>query len=226
MIVSGTVIADGSAINVNIGFVPDYIEAFELTSDPEIIYRWYRCLAERDDATAATYMYGVEDDGAGAIEYCADGDDGFIAYDATDEAGSVLIENPSTHRLEPQSVTDWLAATNYSTGGTDRSSTVVGTIVRPTTHNGYVYELITGTGLGTTEPTWGTTPGETSTDSGSNIFMCRQENIAKDGGVGFTIGSNQSVDSDVWVFKAERHDRTGDMGDAAGANPVSFRKGA
>lgn len=224
MIASGTVIADGSAINVNIGFIPDYIEAFELTSDPEIVYRWFRCLAERDGATAATFMYGIEDDGAGAIEYCADADDGFIAYDATDQAGSVLIENPSTHRLEPQSAADWLAATNYSTGGTDRSATVVGTIIRPPVHNGYVYELKTGTGVAATEPTagWGTVPGETSTDGGSNVWICRVENIAKNGGIGFTIGSNQSVNSDVWVFKAERHDRTGDMGDADGADPLSF----
>lgn len=224
MKVSGTIIADGNAINVNIGFIPDYIEAFELTSDPEIVYRWFRCLAERDGATAATFMYGIEDDGAGAIEYCADADDGFIAYDATDQAGSVLIENPSTHRLEPQAVLDWLAATNYSTGGTDRSATVVGTIIRPPTHNGYVYELKTGVGAASSEPTagWGTTPGETSTDGGSNVWICRVENIAKNGGIGFTIGSNQSVDSDVWVFKAERHDRVGDMGDADGADPLSF----
>jgi len=226
MRVSGTFIADGDAINVNIGFVPDYVEAFELTSDPEIVYRWYRVLSDRNAATAATFMYGIVDDGAGALSYAAAATNGFIAYDAPDEAGGVLIENPSTHRLESQSVLDWLAATNYSTGGTDRSATVIGTIVRPIIHNGYVYELITGTGAGTGEPTWGTTPGETSTDSGSNIFMCREENVVKEGGIGFTLGATISVNSDIWVFKAERHDRMGDMGDAAGAQPTSFRKGA
>ena len=229
MKVSGTFIADNNAINVNIGFIPDYIEAFNLTTGPEVL-RWFRCLAERDGATAATFMYGVEyDSGAdGTLEYCADADDGFIAYDATDEAGSVLIENPSTHRLEPQSVADWLAATNYSTGGTDRSATVVGTIIRPPVHNGYVYEVKTGVGVATSEPTagWGTTPGGLSTDGGSNVWICRVENIAKNGGIGFTLGATQSTDSDVWVFKAERHDRMGDMGDAAGAQPTSFRKGA
>lgn len=227
MIVSGTLVADGSAINVNIGFVPDYIEAFNLTTGPEV-FRWYRCLADRDGPTAALFMYGVEyDSGAdGTLEYCADADDGFIEYDAPDESMSVMLIDPSTGLKSPQAVTDWLAATNYSTGATDRSETVVGTIVRPPTHNGYVYELITGSGAGISEPSagWGTTPGENTTDGGSNIFKCRVEELGTDGGKGFTIGATLSNDSDIWVFKAERHDRMGDMGDADAAAPLSFRQ--
>jgi len=225
MKVSGTLIADGSVIYVDIGFIPDYIELFELTSDPEIVYRWFKCLYERDTAAAASFMYGICDDGAGALAPAADGDNGFIPYDAAGEAMSVMIVDPSTGILKPQTVTDWVAATNYSTGGTDRSATAIGTIVRPPTHNGYVYELITGSGAGTSEPTagWTTTPGETSTDGGSNIWMCRRENICVNGGVGFAIGATLSVNSDIWAFTAERHDRIGDMGDAASAAPLSFR---
>lgn len=221
MKVSGTIVASTGAINVNIGFIPDYIELFELTSGPEVL-RWFRCLAERKGATAATFMYGIEIDSsnAGVLEPCADADDGFIAYDATDQAGSVLIENPSTHRLEPQSAADW--TTVLSDAATARSTTAVGTILRPTVHNGYVYECVDDSGsASSTEPVWGKVPGELTTD-GSLGYRCRVENIAKDGGMGFTIGSTLTGDSDVWAFTAERHDRVGDMGDADGADPISF----
>lgn len=217
MKVSGTFIADNAiAANIEIGFIPDYLEAIDLTTTL-IIYRWYRCLADAE----TTGQYGIADDGAGVISECASADYGFLPYDEG-ENNRVLIENPSTGLLVPQSVYgDYGAAVDYSSVGAARSTTAIGTIVRPTTHNGYVYELIT-TASGTdTEPTWPTTPGET-VDAGYHIWMCREENFTKGGGKGFTVGASISTDSDVWVFRAERHDRTGDMGDADGPDPVNF----
>lgn len=222
MIVSGTFIADNAiAANIDIGFIPDYVELISALGGTELIVRFYRVLADAE----ATGQYGIIDDGAGALAPCASAAYGIAAYDEGEDM-RVLIEDPSTGKLKEKAVYgDYSASVNYSTatGSAARSATAIGTIVRPTVHNGYVYELIT-TASGTdTEPTWPTTPGET-VDAGYHIWMCREENLVKGGGKGFTVGASISTDSEVWVFKAERHDRMGDMGDAADLDPVSFPK--
>jgi len=217
MIVSGNFVADNAiAANIEIGFIPDYIEAIDLTTTL-IIYRWYRVLAD----AKTTGQYGIADDGAGALAPCASAAYGFSAYDNGD-AIRVLIPDPSTGKLEPQAIYgDYDTTADYSSVGVARSATAVGTIIKPTTHNSYVYELITAGGTDATEPTWPTNPGET-VDAGNNVWMCRIENQVKGGGKGFTVGASISTDGDVWAFRAERHDRMGNMGDAADLNPVSF----
>lgn len=218
MIVSGTFIADNAiAANIDIGFIPDYVELISALGGTELIVRYYRCLADAE----TTGQYGIIDDGAGALAPCASAAYGIAAYDEG-EAVRVLIEDPSTGNLKAKAVYgDYSSAVDYNSVGSARSATAIGTIVRPSTHNGYVYELIT-TATGTdTEPTWPTTPGET-VDAGYHIWMCREENLTKRGGMGFTVGASISGDGEIWVFKAERHDRMGDMGDAANLDPVSF----
>lgn len=220
MIVSGTFLADNAiAANIDIGFIPDYLELITALGGTELILRWYRCLADAE----TTGQYGIIDDGAGALAPCASAAYGIAAYDEG-EALRVLIEDPSTGKLKPKTVYgDYDATADYSSVGAARSATAIGTIVRPTEHNGFVYELIT-TASGTdTEPTWPTTPGET-VDAGYHIWMCREENLTKRGGMGFTFGASISGDGEKIVFKAERHDRMGDMGDAADLDPVSFSK--
>lgn len=218
MKISGTFVAHGSAIPVDIGFIPDYIEAFELTSDPEVVYRWYRCLYDK----ASTFMYGIADDGAGALSDCGSANGGFIPYEGR-KTPQVLVESPV-----PETGDLAVPCFNYayqianSVTPTARSATVIGTMVRPDTANGYVYECTTTTGACAAEPTWPTTPGGTVTDSASNVWTCREENIALTGGMGFQVGSTLSVNSDIWVFKAENHDRHGDMGDADGQDPVKL----
>lgn len=219
-VVSGTFLADGNVLNIDIGFIPDYVEAFELTSTAEVVYRWYRCLVD----AAQTGQYGIEDSGAGVLSACADADNGLAAWDGSKNS-YVLIPDPADNKLRPVPIYgDYDATADYSSVGTDRSTTAIGTIIRPsaTKHNGCVYELITGVTTASTEPTWGTVPGELTLDAGLNVWMCREENIVKMAGKGFTIGVTLSVNSDLWVFKAERHDRMGDLGDAADGDPITF----
>jgi len=222
MIVSGTFVADNAiAANIDIGFIPDYVELIADVSDTELMVRYFSCLADAE----TTGQYGIIDDGAGALSMCASAAYGIAAYDEG-EAFRVLIENPSTGKDTAKAVTgDWTTA--IATAATARSATAIGTIIRPTTHNGYVYECTTAMTTGAaTEPTWGTVVGETTTDGTGSLgrWICREENLTKRGGKGFTVGASISTDSDIWVFKAERHDRTGDMSDAANLDPVSFSK--
>ena len=217
MKVSGCFIADGNALDIDIGFIPDHVEAFELTSTAEVLYRFFRCLQE----AATTGQYGLVDDGAGVISACADAANGIQSYTGS-KVPRVMIPDPITNELVPALVIgDW--TTTISSNAAARSATDIGHIVRASAgaHNGYVYECTTdGTGSGT-EPTWPTTPGESVTDN-STIWICRKEILCKASGQGFTIGATLSVNSDLWCFIAERHDRVGDMGDAAVSDPITF----
>lgn len=213
-VLSGCFIADGNALDIDIGFVPDFVEAFELTSTAEVVYRFYRCLAEAE----TTGQYGLEDDGDGVISACATADAGFAAYDGS-KVPRVLIPSPIDDVLVPALVTgDYTLA--RSSDAAARSATAIGTILRPTTHNGYVYECVTD-GTGSAEPTWPTTPGELIWD-GTSRYVCREENLVKASGQGFTIGATLSVNTDLWAFFAERHDRMGNLGDAADGDPITF----
>lgn len=84
---------------------------------------------------------------------------------------------------------------------------------RPTTANGYVYECTTKGGAMTnlTEPTWGTVPGETTSD-GSNTWTCREENIVANKGLGITIGLSLAQASIPLLVIAMEADQYTDLG--------------
>jgi len=206
-------IGGGAAYDCELGFVPDHIWGFTYDATPDSIvrFRYMGQLAEDDAVIAAgggKYGWGI--DGAVVSELTAD--TGFKPLEGSDTP-RVMIANPATGKLEPQSVSDWLAATSYSSG--ERSATAVGTIVRPPTHNGYVYELTTDTGDGTSEPTdgWETTPGETCTDGGSNVWTCRKEILTAGKGEGITLGATLMTDGNTVIFFAEKFDDVEDLGD-------------
>ncbi len=234
MKVSGFVVSNGAAINVDIGFIPDYVELYNFDADAtaNLGLKWFRCLAD-DPETAAHGRYGVAIADGGDITYAAAAANGIIPYDEGKRL-QVLLPDPKTGKLikvrlgvTADSIiyaVDYNPLTNYNTNGVIRALTVTGTLIRPTVHNGCVYELKYKTaGAAGAEPTWSTVPGEETTDTIGNIWICREENIAKGGGLGFTIGSSLAATADdVIVFKAEKHIRSEDMGDAAIADPVSF----
>jgi len=207
-------IADGGAMNFDIGFKPTYIEAYSALGGTELGKKFFQVLLDAETSG----QYGIAIANAGDISVCADAANGFATYDEGEDVG-VMIQHPGSGKLVLATVADWLAATSYSSG--ERSATAVGTIVRPPTHNGYVYELTTDTGNGTSEPSeWATTPGETCTDGGSNIWTCRKEIVKKSGGKGFIIGATISTDGEIWVIRAVEDDRISDFGDVDGYDPI------
>ena len=223
-IVSGFVISNGAAINVDIGFKPDFVELFNFDAGAtaNLGLTWYRCLADAPQS-AANGRYGVSTVDAGDITYAADANNGIIPYDGTKMPG-VLVESPVPEKGDVA-----VPCHNYAyqiantVTPTERAATVIGTMVRPNTGNGYVYECTTTAGACAVEPTWPITPGDTVQDSGNNVWTCREENITTIGGMGFTIGGTLAATADDFiVFKAERHDKSGDMGDAAGQDPVKY----
>lgn len=201
--------SDGLAVNVILGFVPDFLlfyEDFKGATAP-YVYMWQKAVAD----LASTGQYGFVDASTGDWIACADANNGIIAFDQS--GNYVMVESPIPGIGKKATVVQ-----NWAVGITPvaRSATVIGTILRPTTKNGYVYECTTLTGIiAGAEPTWPTTPGVTVTDADSNVWTCRNEEVCRGGGKGFTIGATIQTDAQYCWFIAFRSDKNRYLGDAA-----------
>ena len=217
-IVSGKLTVGDVATHVECGFIPDEIKLISDLGGAEKHYKFAKVLYDHAAAATGKYGYDLVDSPAPLT----DADNGFIPYSTSVE--SVVLPAPDGDGYVPAaSIADYddteasYVARDYSAG-----VEVLGSVVRPTVHNGYVYECIVTGGAGGTEPTWPTVIGETVSDGGVNTWICREERVIRRGVKGFTIGATLSVDGQYWWFKAEKHDRHTFMGDADVENPVTF----
>jgi len=228
-IVSGKLIASDAAINVDIGFIPDYVELVLAIGGTELVLRWWKVLYDAAIAAgllttgaASAGKWGVVDDGAGVLTHNASAAAGIIAYD---EAAMKAIMPAPDGNGEKSAALTYTFATAKAAGVTPtaRTTAVVGTVIRPTTSNGFLYECTVSAAAMTalTEPTWPTVLGDTVSD-GSNTWICREEKLKLVGGKGFTLGVDKATNSEIIVFRAEQHDRSADMGDADTSSPVSY----
>lgn len=204
---------DGNAVNIDFGFIPDFAIMFAETgqTNPDILIYFKRFV---DDQS----MYGLKLTGStGVVTRLTTAATGFDALDS--KYHQVNIESPAPGKGKVKcDVSDWAA----STTATARTATLPGTIVRPTTKNGYVYECTTG---GTTndtegEPTWPTTPGGTVTETDGVVWTCREEEVVVGGAQGITVGATTQTDSREYFILALKSLLDRDAGDAAevGAN--------
>ena len=202
------------ATNVECGFVPDYLQLISDLGGTEKHFKWFKVLY--DYAATATGKYGWDVDIAPVR---LNGEtNGIIPYDTSIDT-VFLPATDGNGYLKAPSVADWATATvpvaRVANG-------VLGTCIRPTTHNGMVYECtVSGGAMGTEPTTWPLVPGATVSDT-NNTYVARIERVVRRGLKGFTIGATLSVDGDYWVFKAEKHDRYNFMGDARIEDPVTF----
>lgn len=211
--VQRTLIGQDAAINLELGFIPTYVEIYKQhgTITSASFLRWWGKNYE-DDAVvdAADQEYGVIDTGGTFSEATAD--TGIQSFDGSKKP-QVRILNPLTGNFDNTAVYgDYDPTVDYNSVGTIRSATVIGTIIRPTVHNGCVYELKTKTGTASTEPTWSTTPGEETTDGGSNVWICRKEDIVANKGLGITLGSTLAASSIPLFITAIKADSDLDLG--------------
>ena len=212
--VSGKFLASTAAVNVECGFVPDYIEAFSALGGTEIKYEWFKVLY--DYAIAALGKYGFVTSIAPA--HVAAATNGFEPYDISVE--TVQLPAPDGHGFwKAASIADYNAATTYIL---PRTVARLGHAIRPTVHNGFVYEQASGAALAGAEPTWSKVLGAITTDTGGNTWITRTERIVRRGVKGFTVGATICTNGEYWVFKAEKHSRYTYMGDADAENPVTF----
>lgn len=219
MKVSGTFIAANAvATNVQCGFVPDHVHLLTdlAGATNELEFEWFKALADAETSG----RWGIAFSSTGVPAAAASAAAGIIAYDTSNE--NVNVESPVPGKGKVAvSITDWTSS--VSTAATARSGTAIGTMIRPTTHNGYVYECTTaGTSSGTEPTSYPTIPGQTVTDN-DVVFTCRDEEIVRGGARGFTLGATASINGQICAFTAELHDRHEDMGDADDTNPVTFK---
>lgn len=204
-----TLIGSGAAYNMDLGFEPDRVEVDLIdTATNSVFYRWDgRTQQEHATAITDSTEYGTKiSEGVTAI--CDTTAKGISLYDGA-KTQQALIGSPVPGADDVRSTPlDYTVA--RSTAATARSATAIGTIIRPTTHNGYVYECTTA-GTGSAEPTWPTTPGETVTD-GSTVFTCREENIVAGKGKGITLGATLLTSGALFIVRAYKFDDIVDLG--------------
>ncbi len=213
--VSGYFIASGVADNIECGFIPDEIHLIAALGATELEYMFLKILADLKVAGRYGFTYST----SGVPEPATSGS-GFTTYDAA--APKQMIPAPDgdgyTAAAMPAAWTQSL-----SSGATARSTTALGTLIKPTKGNetGLVYECTNDATGGSTEPTWPTRAGESVTD-GSVIWIARASIIKVVGVKGFTVQATISTDGQLWAFTAEKHDRYENMGDLTVENPATF----
>lgn len=198
---------DGLAVNIETGFVPQYVTLYQdvnKTSPDKI--EWFEGF---EDETA---LFGLQTTGStGVVTRLTTAATGISAY--SEATVGVLIDSPqdSGKQVLVTSITDWAVSTAYTPA---RTAFAVGQIIRPTVHNGYVYELTVAGTSGTTEPTFPTNPGDSVVDN-TATWTCRDSNVTKGDFNGFTVGATAQTDEKEYYFIAVGSDKDQDKGDAA-----------
>ena len=158
---TGNFLADGSLINLPIGFIPDYFQMHDVGegTNPNMV-QWFR----RQQVNSATgEQEGMLTTGtSGAVTLLAD-DGGITAF----ETGSQI-----------PTVTTWTKAVGDA--ATARSATAAGTYVKPSVANkadrGSIFECVTAGTSAATEPTWPDADGEQVLD-GTTVW--EKVNVSK-----------------------------------------------
>lgn len=214
-IVSGKFIARAAAFNVECGFVPSYVKAISALGGTELEFEFFKILADLE----VSGQYGFTLSTTGVPEPAASGS-GIVPYDAS--ANKVSLPSPTGQGEAFADHPDpWTKS--LSDAASARTTTALGSLVKPTSgnENGLIAECTTaGTGS-STEPTWPSRPGQTVTD-GTTVWTMREYKSVVVGVKGFTVQAGIATNGELWVFKAEEHDRFEDMGDADVKDPLIF----
>jgi len=206
-------VADGSAVKLALGFVPEYVRCItdiDATS-PDVI-EWFKEMEDEDTA-----QYGVLCTGTtGVLTELTTAATGIKKLDEVNQG--VLVPAPDGGDDQFRVPTEWAATTDYSSGYSARTASAAGSIVRPPTRNGRVFELKTATATAASAPSsWDVNVGEDVTDGGANVFTCREEKVANHGAQGIEIGATTQTDGDVNYLVAIKGDHYTNAGDAAEA---------
>ena len=124
-IVSGTFISGGDAVNVNIGFVPDYVELYSALGGTELGFKFFKCLKDKETSG----QYGLAIANAGDVSANASEAAGITTYEANTIKNLVPAPN-GTGEAEATAPSTFVAG---ATAPTARTTSVVGTLVKPST---------------------------------------------------------------------------------------------
>jgi hypothetical protein len=201
---SGQFVADGNAVNVDVGFIPDYVFAVEgLEETNPQLHHWFRSAI---DSASAEGQFGLLLS-AGTLSKHSAAVNGFASLDTT--ALKVLLPNPAGGADLAADLPNAYTVAR-STAATARTATALGTVLKPSLSNvaakfGLIYECITA-GTGSAEPTWPTVAGGRVLDNDVE-YIAREEKSENRGVKGFTLGATGQDDSDEWAWFAYAADK-------------------
>ena len=201
---SGQFVADGNEVDVEVGFIPDFVIAFEgLEETSPSPHFWFRSAIDgiSSDGEFGLLMTGT----TGIITKHAAAINGFAPLDTL--ALRLLLPNPAGGDDLAVALPDaFVAGTAQPTA---RTATALGTVTKPSigNENGLVAENTTSAGVYGTEPTWPIRPGDTVTDDQNNVWTMREEKIENRGIKGFTLGATGQTDTDGWKWVAFAADK-------------------
>jgi len=205
--------ADGNAVIVDCGAKVIRATLYIDTGQTNPLVYVYSRQWEQEDT-----LYGILNTGStGVLTRMTTAATGMEAYDAKQHG--VLVPNPAGGVDNFRVPTIWSTATDYSSGFTARSATAAGSVVWPPSgsRNEMIYELTTATGTGTSAPSsWPTTPGDTATDGGSNVWTAREQNAFVKGAQGITVGATTQTDGRLNQIFCECQDPGKDVDIAVG----------
>ena len=207
---SGQFVADGNEVDVEVGFIPDFVIAFEgLEETSPNPHFWFRSAI---DAISSDGEFGLLMTGTtGVITKHAAAINGFAPLDS--QALKVILSNPAGGDDLATDLPDaFVAGTAQPTA---RTATALGTVTKPSlgNENGLIAECTTSGGVYGTEPTWPIIAGETVSD-GNNTWTMREEKNENRGIKGFTLGATGQTDTDGWkwvAFAADKENEDRDM---------------
>lgn len=192
---TGHWIADGSDVNIPLGFIPDYFKMMDFNTSTNIIfYEWW----QRQESDLAT---GLQE-GVSITEG--------ITARLADDAGITEFNTGS----QTPTVNEWTTA--RATAATARTATAAGTFLKGTvgslnntgqvTDREAIFECVTaGTSSGT-EPTWPSAIGEQVLDNDVRFEMVNEAKFRK-GYQGVTIADNIQTDGREYFYLAlKAHD--------------------
>lgn len=190
---------DGSDIYLPLGFVPDYVMLMELGASDVLIHHWF---AMQEDDEASGSQEGVKNDGDGTYSKCSDSQ-GIIAYDTASQLPTVTV---------------WSAGLTVVA----RATGIHGTYIKPTTTQGMdreaIFEVVTNTTTGTTEPTWPAAIGERVSDNHGSPVVYERVNVALEriGYQGIVVANELQTDGQEMYGIASQADNNIDFGDVTG----------
>lgn len=202
--------ANGSDVNIPLGFIPDFVHVVDLNAGSTIYYDWFERM-EDDEATGS--QEGISDT-AGTKALLAD-DAGIKAYDT----GSV---SPASGTGAGQ-ISEWAATTSYTAKtATLRGSFVFGTVgatnnLGQVVDRNAIFENVGTTGnSGSSEPSWPSAVGGQQLDSTPIWELVVDAPVKQIGYQGFVVADNIQTDGREYYYIAFKAHDSRDHGDVDG----------
>lgn len=198
--------ADGSLINLPLGFIPDYFQLVDFHTDTNIeIYHWWKRM-EEDQASGKQEGFSVKE---GVTANLADAG-GITAYDTGTQAPTVE---------------EWTQARGSAAVARGASVGLAGTFIKATvgalnnagqvTDREAIFECVVDGTSAATEPTWPSRIGETVLDSSTVWEMVNEAKFRK-GYQGVVLAAALTNDGQEAYYLAFKANDSVDHGDVVG----------